>query len=42
MEDSQRGNVGSGAFTKVSADIQNDIIECVDSVLQDEVDREIT
>ena len=42
VEDSQRGNLGGGVFTGVSADIQNDIIECVDSVLQDEIDREIT
>ena len=42
VEDSQRGNVGGGVFTGVSADIQNDIIECVNSVIQDEIDREIT
>ena len=42
VEDSQRGNLGDGVFTGVSAVILNDIIECVDSVLQDEIDREIT
>ena len=41
LEDSQRGAEGGGAFTGVSSDIQNDIIECVDSVTQDEIDKEI-
>ena len=30
VEDSQRGNVGGRDFTGVSADTQNDIIECVE------------
>ena len=42
LEDSQRGILGGGVFTGVSADIQNEVIECVDSVLQDEIDSEIT
>ena len=42
VEDSQRGNIGGGVFTGISADIQNHIIECVDSALQDEIDRETT
>ena len=42
VEDSHRENVGVGVFTGVSADIQNDIIECVNSVLKDEIDRKIT
>ena len=41
MEDSQRGAEGGGAFTWVSSDIHYDIIECVDSVIQDEIDKEI-
>ena len=40
LEDSQRGAEGVGAFTGASSDIQNYIIECVDSVIQDEIDKE--
>ena len=40
LEDSQRG-AGGGAFTGVSSDIQNYIIYCVDSVIQDEIDKEL-
>ena len=31
----------AGVFTGVSADIQNDLIECIDSVIQDQIDKEI-
>ena len=41
LEGSQRGAEGVGAFTGVSSDIQNYIIECVDSVIQDDIDKEI-
>ena len=41
LEDSQRGAKGGGAVTGVSSDTQNDIIECVDSVIQDKIDKEI-
>ena len=33
--------VHSGVFTGISSDIQNDLIECIDSVLQDQIDKEI-
>ena len=39
LEAFERGHVGS--FTGVSADIQNDLIECIDSVIQDQIDTEI-
>ena len=41
LEDSQRGAKGGGTFTGVSSDIQNDIIESVDLVIQDEIDKEL-
>ena len=31
----------AGVFTGVSPDIQNDLIECIDSVIQDQIDKEI-
>ena len=31
----------AGVVTGVSADIQNDLIECIDSVVQDQIDKEI-
>lgn len=37
----QIGSVGGSVFTGVSADIHNDIIECVDSVIQDTINKEI-
>ena len=37
----REGLKGGGAFTGVSSDIQNDIIECVDSEIQDDIDKEI-
>ena len=30
-----------GVFTGVSADVQNDLIECIDAVIQDQIDKEI-
>ena len=33
--------VYSGVFTGVSSEIQNDLIECIDSVIQDQIDKEI-
>ena len=41
LEDAQRGAEGGGAFTGVSSDIQNDIVECVNSATHDEIDKEI-
>ena len=41
MDDSERGSVGGGAFSGVSADIQNDLIECIDSVIQDQIEKDI-
>ena len=37
--ESERGN--AGAFTGVSGDTQNDLIECIDSVIQDQIDEEV-
>ena len=39
LANEKRGNVG--VFTGVSADTQNDLIECIDSVIQDQIDEEI-
>ena len=33
--------IHSGVFTGVYSVIQNDLIECIDSVIQDEIDKEI-
>ena len=33
--------VHSGVYTGVSSEIQNDLIECIDSVFQDQIDKEI-
>ena len=33
--------VHSGVFTGVSLEIQNDLIECIDSVIQDQIDKEL-
>ena len=41
LEDSERGSDGGGVFTGVSSDIQNDIIESLDSIIHDEVEQEI-
>ena len=32
--------VHSGVFTGYSSEIQNDLIECIDSVIQDKIDKE--
>ena len=37
--ESERGN--AGVFTGVSGDTQNDLIECMDSVIQDQIDEEV-
>ena len=39
LEDSQRGAEGGGTFTGVSSDIQNYVIESIDLVIQDEIDK---
>ena len=41
LEDSQRGAEGGRTFTGVSSDIQNDIIDSVDLVIQDEINKDI-
>ncbi|XP_065070326.1 uncharacterized protein LOC135695262 [Rhopilema esculentum] len=41
LADHERGNIQGGVFTGVSPDTQNDLIECIDSVIQDQIDREI-
>ena len=33
--------IHSGVFTDVYSEIQNDLIECIDSVIQDQIDKEI-
>ena len=33
--------IHSGVFTGVYSEIQNDLIECIDSVIQDQIDKEI-
>ena len=33
--------VHSGVFTGTSSEVQNDLIECIDSVIQDQIDKEI-
>ena len=33
--------VHSGVFNRISSEIQNDLIECIDSVIQDQIDKEI-
>ena len=37
--ESERGN--TGVFTGFSGDTQNDLIECIDSVIQDQIDEEV-
>ena len=41
MELTEGERVHSGVFTGVSSEIQNDLIECIDSVIQDQIDKEI-
>eukprot|EP00795_Rhopilema_esculentum_P017036 gene17036-8544_t len=40
LDNEKRGNVG--VFTSVSTDTQNYLIKCIDSVIQDQIDKEIT
>jgi len=39
LKDSQRGAEGDGTFTGVSSDIQNYIIESINLVIQDEINK---
>ena len=39
VAESEGGN--AGVFTGVSGDTQNDLIECIDSVIQDQIDEEV-
>ena len=41
LEATERPYTG-GVFTGVSSDVQNDLIECLDDVIQDEIDKEIS
>ena len=38
---SERGGVGGGGFTGVSPEIQNDLINCLDSIIEYEIFKEI-
>jgi hypothetical protein len=40
LQDSERPDSG-GVFTGMSADVQNDLIECIDAVIEDQIDKEI-
>ena len=31
-----------GVFTGVSSDVQNDVIECIDSVIEDQINKEVS
>ena len=33
---------GGGVFTGVSSDVQNDVIECIDSVIEDQISKEVS
>ena len=33
--------MAGGVFTGMSADVQNDLIECIDAVIEDQIDKEI-
>ena len=41
LAESERGGVGGGRFTGVSPEIQNDLINCLDSIIEDEIFKEI-
>ena len=40
LQDSERPDSG-GVFTGMSADVQNDLIECIDAVIEDQIDKEV-
>ena len=40
LAESERGGVGGGGFTGVSPEIQNDLINCLDSIIEDEIFKE--
>ena len=40
LQDSERPDSGV-FFTSMSADVQNDLIECIDAVIEDQIDKEI-
>ena len=39
VSESERGSIG--VFTGVSSDTQNDLVECIDSVIHDHIDEEV-
>ena len=41
LQDAERPDSG-GVFTGVSSDVQNDVIECIDSVIEDQINKEVT
>ena len=40
LQGSERPDSG-GVFTGVSSDVQNDVIDCIDAVIEDHIDKEI-
>ena len=41
LQEAERCESG-GVFTGVSSDVQNDIIECIDSVIEDQINKEVS
>ena len=41
LQEAERCGSG-GVFTGVSSDVQNDIIECIDSVIEDQINKEVS
>jgi hypothetical protein len=37
----QKGLILGAFFTGMSEDVQNDLIECIDAVIEDQIDKEI-
>jgi hypothetical protein len=41
LQQAERSDSG-GVFTGVSSDVQNDVIECIDSVIEDQINKEVS
>ena len=41
LQEAERCESG-GVFTGVSSDVQNDVIECIDSVIEDQINKEVS
>ncbi len=41
LQQTERFDSG-GVFTGVSSDVQNDVIECIDSVTEDQINKEVS